>query len=107
MKKQVFFFALLLTFVAGMYAQSPQSIRYQGVARNSSGNPLNATSIVVRLGIRDGSATGPVVYLETHNVTTNQFGLYNVSIGQGAVQAGTFSSITWGNGGKFIEQEVD
>src|SRR5688572_27616999 len=92
---------------AGMYAQSPQSIKYQGVARNATGNILANQGLNVRLTIKNGSATGPAVYIETHSVTTNPFGLYNINLGLGTVVSGTFSAIAWGSGSKFIEQEVD
>src|SRR5688572_18985183 len=95
-------FALLS---AGSFAQSPQSIKYQGVARNAAGAVLANQGLNVRLTIRNGSATGPAVYIETHSVTTNPFGLYNINLGAGAVLSGTFSAIAWGGGAKFIEQE--
>src|SRR5687767_498753 len=101
--KKIILISLLMTLATIVDAQSPQAVRYQGVARNSSGTPLANQSIVVEIGIREGSASGSIVYLETHNLTTNQFGLYNLSIGQGNVQTGSFSSINWGGGAKFVE----
>jgi hypothetical protein len=101
---------LILLFAVihfGIFAQVPQGIKYQGVARNSTGTALNNQPITVRISIHDVSPTGSVVYKESHAVTTNQFGLYNINMGQGTVLTGVFASIAWGSGSKYIEQEVD
>lgn len=97
----------LLALSMGLFSQAPQAIKYQGAARNASGAVLANQNITVRLTVHDGSASGTAVYKETHAVATNQFGLYNLNIGQGTVVSGTFGSIAWGTGAKFIEQEVD
>lgn len=107
MKKQFISVALLALLSTGAFAQAPQGIRYQGVARNNTGTPLNNQSLTVRLSVRDVNPTGTIVYQETHNVTTNQFGLYNLNIGQGSILQGSFAGINWGGANKYVEQEVD
>ena len=62
------------------YAQVPQKINYQAVARNSSGALLASTNIAVRISIHDGSATGTTVYQERHTATTNTLGLFSFGI---------------------------
>ena len=57
--------------------------------------------------MHNGSAAGPVVYRETHSATTNTLGLFTVNIGQGSASLGTFPSIDWGGGSKFIQVEMD
>lgn len=104
-KKIITCLCILLALCAG--AQVPQSIKYQGVARNAAGNPLANQQITVRITIHDNAATGPVVYQENHVTTTNQFGLYNLNLGTGAVLSGTFAAINWGVNLKYVEQEVD
>ena len=105
----VSFLVTLLTF-----AQSPNLMNYQGVARNAVGNVLPNQNVALRLTIRDGSATGASVYSETRNVTTNAFGLFNVVVGSpGAVtSSGTIAGINWtafgaGAGPKFLQVEID
>jgi Collagen triple helix repeat (20 copies) len=107
MKKHVFILTTLLLYVFTGFAQSPQAIKYQGVARNSAGAVLNNQSITVQVSMHDLTGTGAVVYKEVHTVTTNAFGLYNLNLGQGTPVSGTFSAINWGSGAKYIEQEVD
>lgn len=93
--------------VSSAFAQSPQAFKYQAVARNASGVELAATAITVRTSIHDGSASGTAVYVETHSAITNPFGLFSITIGRGTVVSGSFSSIDWGNGAKYMEQEID
>jgi hypothetical protein len=105
--RKLILIGLSFLFSSFLFAQAPQAIKYQAVARDLSGNELANSSVSVRISIHDGSAAGPVVYQETHPVTTNAFGLFTISIGQGTVVTGSFSSIAWSTGNKFLEQEVD
>lgn len=106
MKKLFTTFALALIFMQ-IWAQAPQGINYQAVARNTSGAVIASTSIGVRMSIIDGTPTGSVQYAETQTVTTNQFGLFNIVIGSGTPTLGTFSSVTWSAGNKFLKVEID
>jgi len=61
----------------------------------------------VRLSILDNTATGSVLYVETHLKTTNALGLFNLIIGQGTVVSGVFSALNWGTNAKFLKVEMD
>ncbi len=98
--------AYLLVGTTG-FAQAPNAIPYQGVARNAAGNILASQNISLRISIRDVTAVGNVVYSETHVVATTALGLFNVNIGQGTPVSGTLASVNWGNGAKFIQVEMD
>lgn len=103
---------LLLTilplFSAGLLmAQAPQAFKYQAIARDAAGNEQVNKALDVRATVRDLTSTGTIVYQESHSVTTNQFGLFTISVGQGTVIQGTFAGINWGTGAKFLQQEVD
>ena len=89
------------------YAQSPLSIPYQAVARDSFGTPLVNRALQARMSIRTGSATGTVVYQETNSATTDKLGRFTVAIGAGTLVSGTFSGISWGSGTKYIQVEID
>lgn len=97
----------MLGLTASSYAQTPQAIKYQAIARNSSGDILTNQNVSFRISILQGNEQGAVVYQETQPATTNQFGLANLSIGQGNVVSGIFDSIKWGNGNYFIKVEFD
>lgn len=101
----VLFFCLLLN--ANIFAQVPQGIPYQAIARNAAGTALVSQGISLRFSIHDLTATGTVVYKEAHSVTTNAFGLFSITIGQGTAITGTFGGINWGTGSKFTEVEID
>ena len=108
-KNKVIFLIILLAFGFAGFAQSPQVINYQGVARNSLGNPLANQKLNLRLSVRDLSSTGAVVYSETRLVTTNSGGLYTVLIGGigATATSGTIESTNWQIGSKFLQVEVD
>src|SRR6476646_8331804 len=102
--KKALLFILLINAVSAM-AQTPQAFKYQGVARDVSGNVLSNTALSIRPSIRTGSSTGLIVYQETHSITTNNLGLFNLNIGMGTPSVGTFSAIDWSTN-KFIETEI-
>src|ERR1044071_9288315 len=103
MKKLVTLFSLFFLSLS-LFAQAPQQIKYQGVARDAAGIPIPNGNIVVQFDIHSGTATGPVVYSETHtSVTTNQFGLFSINMGS----ITPFPSNLYGAGQEFLEVSVD
>ena len=110
MKKTIFTFLgalMMLVFIGELSAQVPQAFNYQAVARDASGNVLANQAIGLQLIIHQGSAGGTIVYSETHAPTTNQFGLFSVSLGQGAVVTGTFAGIVWSSGNYWLQAQMD
>ena len=99
-------FTLLFTADV-LLAQAPQGISYQAVARNNSGVILVSRPISLRFTIHDTSATGAVRYQETFALTTTAQGMFNVNIGTGAPVAGTFGSVNWAAGDKYLQVEMD
>ncbi|MCX7768160.1 MAG: hypothetical protein N2110_03935, partial [Flavobacteriales bacterium] len=99
--------ALWGAFGSALWSQTPpQGINYQAVARDAGGNLITGP-LTVRITLRQGSASGPTVYQETHNVTANTYGLFNLAIGQGSPQSGSFAGIDWGMGPYFAQVEVN
>ncbi len=99
--------SISLLFNLEIHAQAPQSINYQGVARDNSGNVLSTQSVSLRLSILSSSATGTAVYVETHSPTTDAFGLFSIKIGQGTPVSGTFNTISWGSDVYYLKVEID
>ncbi|MEN9389703.1 MAG: hypothetical protein RLY61_787 [Candidatus Parcubacteria bacterium] len=99
--KQLFTF-LLVAISSIIVAQAPQSITYQAIVRNTDGSVMASTSITMTFKIHDVSATGAVVYEETHSTTSNTQGLVSLNVGAGTAVTGTFASINWGAGAKFL-----
>jgi hypothetical protein len=94
----------------------PQGINYQAVALDQQGQPIPGVDIVgrpiddaeigVRISILEASPTGNVLYQEEHEVLTDQYGMFNLTIGQGLqVSADAFNTINW-QGDKFLQVEL-
>ncbi|MDX2001625.1 MAG: hypothetical protein SFW35_04295, partial [Chitinophagales bacterium] len=59
-------FTLLFILTASLaYAQMPQAIKYQAVARDASGQILSNQNVSVRVSIIDSSAAGTIAYAES------------------------------------------
>lgn len=107
--KKLIILLLFLPFI--MFAQSPQGIGYQGVATDANGIELVNQSISIKASIIITSPTGTIEWQETHNTSTDTFGLFTLTIGQGT-STGTgaqsnFSDITWGASTHFLKIEMD
>ncbi len=88
-------------------AQSTEQIKYQAVARDNGGNVLSNQLVSFRISILQTNSTGTSVYSETHQLTTNEFGLANLNIGNGAIVSGDFSLIAWSADLHFLKVEMD
>ncbi|OQX72414.1 MAG: hypothetical protein B6D61_13770 [Bacteroidetes bacterium 4484_249] len=107
MKNFTFLFAAIILVLATM-AQAPQAISYQAVARSLDGDPVINQEISVKISILSESASGNVVYSETHSVETNSMGLFTLEIGNpGLVLSGSFQDIPWGVAEYFLKLEID
>jgi len=106
MKKLTFFLVAVLSAVS-LFAQPPQSFKYQAVARDNEGNVIANQNVSFRISILQGSTTGYPVYVETNSALTNQFGLVNLDIGNGTVVSGIFANIQWPTGQYFMKTELD
>ena len=103
MKKYLVLLIAVLSFNLAL-AQAPEMFAYQGVARQSGGLPLANEAITVKISLLEGNADK---YVETHNVTTNKFGLYSLQIGDGSVNSGDFSTVNWGTSQVFVKVAIN
>ena len=105
MKKLIFALAVFM-ISKGVLAQVPQALNYQAIARNSMGQIIPSQPIGVRFTVLDLTGVN-ILYQETHNSTTNNFGLFTLAIGKGTAVSGTFAGINWGaTGDKFLRVEI-
>ncbi|MBO9150868.1 collagen-like protein [Chitinophaga sp. GCM10012297] len=108
--KKILFLAItmLLLITQESFSQNGMSgFNYQAVARNTNGTVLGNQPLTVRFTIRGGSAAGPVQYQETHNVNTNNLGLFSLQVGRGTPVSGTFAAVPWANANQFLQVEVN
>ena len=89
------------------FAQVPQAINYQAIARSGNGSLIPNQSLIIRISILSGSPQGPIQYQETQNVTTNLFGLFTAKIGQGTPVLGAFVNIPWNEGNQWVKVEIN
>jgi len=77
-------------------AQVPQAFKYQAVVRDADGNVLENHNVNLNFILIQDDGSGPVqVFSETHQATSNTFGLVNLKIGQGNLVMGDFAQIDW------------
>ena len=103
-KKSLLLQAVFLLLNLMVVAQAPQLINYQAVVRNSAGTPLpNGTVVGIEIQIRDSAASGPVIYHEHWQATTNQFGIITYAIGT----HNPLGNIPWSAGQKWLQVLLD
>jgi hypothetical protein len=105
--KKLYSLTTFLFFTFVLLGQAPVSFKYQAVLRDASGSAKANTSTSVTIEILEGRDDGTSVYSETHNVTTDKFGLINIEIGRGENPSGSISAINWGAGSYFVKTSVD
>ena len=109
MKKLLF---ILLYFPMIGFTQSvPQGINYQAVARDANGDVLMNQALTIQFSVISDIATSAISWQETHQDTTNAYGLFTAIIGQGISTAvgssATFDIIDWGASNHLLKVEVD
>lgn len=109
MKKRLFF--LLLGFVLNFSWLSAQSnlqgINYQGVARDTLGKILANTTLTFKVSLLSLFAEKEqVYYTETHQVNTDNLGLFRFVIGMGKITKGQLSKIPWAQQNIFLQAEM-
>ena len=93
-------FILLISCAIFSAAQAqqttPQGMKYQAVARNLAGGVLANQPVTLKISLTGkGTGTTETHYAETHTVTTNTLGLFDLTIGAGKVLKGTFQNVPW------------
>ena len=104
----LFVFSIFLSY---SIAIAQDGINYQGAATDVNGDELTNQNISIRASVLSTSANGNLEWEETHSATTDQFGLFNVVIGQGTNTTNgataTFDDMDWGSGNHFLKIEMD
>jgi hypothetical protein len=106
MKKQLITF--LAYFIIGflsantIYAQTPEGFMYQAEARNTEGEPIEQATLAVKITIRSGYHGGYVVWEGEHEVTTDNYGLFTLTVGEGTGGAYKFTDIDWSENTYFL-----
>ena len=99
MKKLLYLITLVTTV---SFAQ--EGISYQAIAYDNNGFEMSSQEIQLQLSILGDSINGSAEYVETHTVTTDDFGLFSIVIGSGDTEA-NLSSVNW-KSPKFLKVEM-
>lgn len=105
--KTLFLTTLAILLSTVIFAQTPQAFKYQAVIRNNQGKVLVSQIVSLRVSILQNDPLGSPVYIETHHIATNEYGIANLSIGSGTVVTGIFADIAWGTTTHFVKTELD
>ena len=116
--KKIFFFIFTSIIALCSVAQNlPQGIAYQAVAvkegpysvagENPQAIYWSNKDIKVRFTILDQYPNPTDTYQEFHSVTTDDFGVFNLIIGEGTVISGDFETIPWELGTAHLQVEID
>lgn len=106
MKKILIAFIIVISLCEIGYSQAPQGFNYQAVARDGNGDIIASKNLGVSISILKTSASGDVVYTESHLPQTNQSGLFNIQVGAGTAELGNFSEIAWGSDTYFLAVSI-
>jgi uncharacterized protein (TIGR02145 family) len=110
LQKIVLFLIAIYSFgLSSLYAQVPDAINFQAIARDADGEVMANTNIQLRLTILEGAADGTEVYQELRALTTNDYGSFSFQIGRDAnyITVGTFDEIDWAGNSKFLKIDYD
>ncbi len=78
-------------------AQQKNFINYQGVARNSENELMEQETLNIGIALKFGSADATDQYKESHSVTTDANGVFNLQIGSGVSNGGSYANLPWGD----------
>jgi hypothetical protein len=100
---------LLTTSINYLYAQVPQGINFQAIARDTDSQPMANTNIQIQLSILDDEQGNAIVYQELRSLMTNDYGSFSFQIGVDAnyVTIGSFDEIDWASGPKSLQIDYD
>ncbi|MEY2905044.1 MAG: hypothetical protein RJA52_1060, partial [Bacteroidota bacterium] len=100
--------AFLLIAIQG-FSQSNGGFSYQAVARDADGQPVANRQISVLFSILDG--TDPedklLLYQESQQVMSNDYGLFSAEVGMGNTVLGDFATIDWSVPGLYLQVHID
>lgn len=104
MKKLIFIF--FLSVYASLCFSQTSGFKYQAVLRASNGDLIANKDVFLTIIVRhvpDGE-----VYSEIHDITTNKFGMVNLTIGTGENDGiGNLDDIDWASGAYYLDMEMD
>ena len=104
------FFVLSTLISNKIFAQTTANgIFFQAVARDNFSNPAKDRKIYIESSIIQYTATGTKVLIEQHEATTDETGVFNISLGNGKRIGGSASNLTnidWAMGPYYLSLKI-
>ncbi len=85
---------LVLLLSLSVMAQK-ETLAYQTVLADRNGDRVKVVDVEIRVDLISGSPTGPVIYSETHLMTTGLSGEVQFNIGAGTPTGAAYSEVNW------------
>ena len=108
MKKRLLTLICVLFSIIAFTQSVPQGINYQAIARDSTGSVLVAEALTIQFSVISDNT---ISWQETHQDTTNEFGLFTAIIGQGVSTSigisSSFDLVDWGASTYALQVEID
>ena len=101
------FLAAFILTISSVWAQAPLGFNYQGVALTNAGTPVSNTVISLRISLIESQQLGTTRFQETHNVNTDAYGQFSVTIGNGQAVIGKMSDVQWSKFPYYMKVELD
>jgi len=99
------FYLLSFVFSPSALSQVPRGFNYQAIVRDGSNHPIISQPIKARITIETSLAA--TVYQEEHSLSTDEFGIMAVVIGDGTpVGTDLFADIDWNKESLYIKTEL-
>ncbi|NOR88104.1 MAG: hypothetical protein GQ527_10880 [Bacteroidales bacterium] len=89
------------------YSQVPNNINFQAVAQLNDGNLIKDQTVTILVQITQDNLYPTLRYGEVHQVTTNSLGHFNLKIGSGEIEDGSFDDIQWEHANVKLNLEID
>jgi len=106
----ILYFLFFLVLSIHLQAQETNAgIYFQAIARDHANNPLNSRNIHVKATILNKATNGIVLYSESHQVQTDQTGVFNIAIGKGTHLDGinqNINEIDWASGIHYLNLKI-
>lgn len=97
------FVLISMVTTSGLLADAPLRFNYQAVLRDDAGQPIVSETVTVEIAIIEANEDGNVVFSETQQTETNDFGMINLEIGS----VNSLGEVDWSAESHFIELTVD
>lgn len=97
--KKLLLFLIAVSLIGGLtlsaQSTSAQGMNYQAVARDASGQVIANLPISLKISLVSKNGDQTEYYTETHQVQTDQTGLFKIVIGEGKEAVGKLADVPW------------